>query len=54
MNPVSFTEASSKISAIKFINNKTFAASSIEGVIRVYDLVKLKCFRELFPENNNQ
>ena len=51
---MSFTEASSKITSIKFINKKTLAASSLDGNVRVYDLVKYKCFREISPEIPNQ
>lgn len=54
MNPNTFKEASSKITSIKFINKKTFAAASLDGVVWVYDLIKLKCFRELKPDKNNQ
>ena len=44
----------SKITGIKFINDNTFAAASLDGKIRIYDLVKNKFFRELSPPVNNQ
>lgn len=39
-NTVSFGEAAGKITGVKFFNEKTFAASSLDGVVRVYDLIK--------------
>ena len=37
---MTFTESLSKITGIKFINDNTFATSSLDGKVWVYDLVK--------------
>ena len=54
LNPVTFTESDSKITGIEFINTRTFVTSSLDGLCRIYDLVKYKCFREIKLEENNQ
>lgn len=53
-NTVTFSDSNAKITGLKFINPKTLLCSSLDGVVRVYDLVKYKLFRELKPETPNQ
>ena len=53
-NTVTFTDSNAKITGLKFINQKTLLSSSLDGIVRAYDLIKYKLFRELKPETPNQ
>lgn len=53
-NTITFSDCNAKITGLKFINQKTLVCTSLDGVARVYDLVKYKLFRELRPESPNQ
>lgn len=51
---VNFNDAVSKITKIKFLKDNTLVASSLDGVVRAYDLGKYKLFREMKTLVNNQ
>lgn len=51
---VSFNDALSKITQIKFMKANTMLTASLDGVVRAYDLGKYKLFREMRPPVHNQ
>lgn len=51
---VNFGDAMAQITQIRFIKDNTMLVSSLDGVVRAYDLTKNKLFRELRTSVNNQ
>ena len=49
-----FDQALSKITGMKFINNRVLVVASMDGKVRVYDLIRRVMFRELIPETESQ
>lgn len=54
LNLVTFKEFNRKITGLKFLKSNLLCASSLDGLVRIYDLNKRKMFRELSPESPNQ
>lgn len=49
-----FKDAKSKISGVKFIKETVLITSSLDGMVRAYDLNKNLLFRTMKPEKENQ
>lgn len=49
-----FDDAHSKITGCKFIKNNVLITSSLDGILRAYDLTKNLLFREMKSETENQ
>ena len=50
-NTITFNESTRKITGIKFLKSHILVTSSLDGVVRLYDLNKRKLFKELIGEN---